>query len=170
MRILINQIQPQYARQQSKDRQLLILSGPGEADELSGQLVADLAEAEGYKVQFAGGGVAEDEILHELNTLKPDVLLLFASAPSDAPNIRHVIDAVRFGVGDGPANNSQVQIFVGGGVFNRAEGLAEEIGADAWARTPQELLHRLVTHQHRRATEEQRTVGRNRKLPRAEAA
>jgi hypothetical protein len=56
-----------------------------------------------------------------------------------------------------------MQIVVGGGVFNRAEGLAEEIGADLWARTPRELLDKLVQHSTRRATAEQRTVGRGRK-------
>jgi hypothetical protein len=56
-----------------------------------------------------------------------------------------------------------MQIVVGGGVFNRAEGLAEEIGADLWARTPAELLERLESQAQRRATESQRTVGRNRR-------
>ena len=89
---------------------------------------------------------------------RPDVLLMFASAPGDAPNIRLLIDSIR-GVGACP----DMQIVVGGGVFNRAEGLAEEIGADLWARTPAELLERLATEPARRATEEQRTVGRNRR-------
>ena len=51
----------------------------------------------------------------------------------------------------------------GGGVFNRAEGLAEEIGADLWATTPRELIEKMCTQADRRATAEQRTVGRNRR-------
>ncbi len=176
LRMLVNQAQPHYQRGPSRDRSLLMFCGPGEADELTGQLVADLAEADGYTVHFAGGGVRNDDILRELTERKPDVLLMFASAPADAPNIRQLIDIVRFAGGGASASSEganavvEVQVVVGGGVFNRAEGLAEEIGADVWARTPQELLHRLVTQQARRATEDQRTVGRNRKALRAEAA
>jgi hypothetical protein len=87
---------------------------------------------------------------------------MFASSPSDAPNIRQMIDTIR-SVGACP----NLQVVVGGGVFNRAEGLAEEIGADLWASDPEELLELLVTERTRRAREEQRTVGRNRRVSKA---
>ena len=90
---------------------------------------------------------------------------MFASAPSDAPNIRVLIDHIRE-VDACP----EMQIVVGGGVFNRAEGLAEEIGADLWATTPQELIQVLHEQKDRRATEEQRTVGRNRRGGQSAAA
>ncbi|MHC4787228.1 MAG: hypothetical protein ACYTE6_14835, partial [Planctomycetota bacterium] len=79
-------------------------------------------------------------------------------APGDAPQIRKLIDTIR-GINAHP----HLQIVVGGGVFNRAEGLAEEIGADLWARDPAELLEKLVQEPQRRATPEQRTVGRHRR-------
>jgi hypothetical protein len=63
-----------------------------------------------------------------------------------------------------------MQIVVGGGVFSRAEGLAEEIGADLWARDPRELIDKLDAQKDRRATPEQRTVGRNRRTSRSAAA
>ena len=90
--------------------------------------MADLAEADGYEVRFGGGGVAADEILAEVGEHRPDILLLFGSGASDAPHIRQIIDTVR-SVGSCP----NTQIAVGGGVFARATGLAEEIGADLWA-------------------------------------
>lgn len=158
LRSLINQGQAQYAQQTRRGRKILMFSGPGEADELAGQLVADLAEADGYEVYFGGGGIANDEILGEVGQHRPDILLMFASAPGDAPNIRQLIDTIR-GVDACPS----LQIVVGGGVFNRAEGLAEEIGADLWAKDPLELLGKLVADATRRAPEEQRTVGRNRR-------
>lgn len=40
-----------------------------------------------------------------------------------------------------------MQIVVGGGIFNRAPGLAEEIGADLWATSPRELLSVLESMQ-----------------------
>ena len=86
------------------------------------------------------------------------VLLLFASGANDLPNIRALIDTVReVGACEG------MKIAVGGGVFNRAEGLAEEIGADLWASDPAELVETLLMEPARRAAAEQRTVGRKRR-------
>ncbi|MHC4947866.1 MAG: cobalamin B12-binding domain-containing protein [Planctomycetota bacterium] len=158
LRSLVTQAQAHYEQGERRGRKILLFSGPGETDELAGQLVADIAEADGYEVFFGGGGVANDEILSEVGDRRPDILLMFASAPGDAPNIRLLIDTIR-GVGACP----EMQIVVGGGVFNRAEGLAEEIGADMWARDPGELLERLTSDAQRRATADQRTVGRNRR-------
>jgi methanogenic corrinoid protein MtbC1 len=158
LRSLVDQAQAQYEQRARRSRKVTMFCGPAEADELSAQLVADLLEADGYEVYFGGGGIANDEILSEIGERRPDILLMFASAPGDAPNIRQLIDTIR-GVGACP----QMQIVVGGGVFNRAEGLAEEIGADLWARDPKELLNKLVSKKDQRATESQRTVGRSRR-------
>lgn len=166
LRHLVVQMQPLYQQAQRRGKSILMLCGPSEAEELAAQLMADLAEADGYDVLFGGSGVSNDEVLAEVGKRRPDVLLMFASAASDAPNIRQLIDTVR------EINAcSHMQVAVGGGVFNRAEGLAEEIGADLWAKSPRELLHVLHTRPERRATAEQRTVGRNRRTTsKAEAA
>ena len=147
LRSLVDQAQARYTQKPARARSILMFCGSSEADELAGQLVADLAEADGYEICFGGGGVAADEILAEVGERNPDILLMFASAPGDAPNIRKMIDTIRE-IGACPG----LQIVVGGGVFNRAEGLAEEIGADLWATEPQELLAKLSSEPHRRAT------------------
>ena len=159
LRSLVDQAQSEYSQNARRGRKVCMFSGHSEADELAGQLAADLVEADGYEVFFGGGGIANDEVLSEIGEQRPDILLMWASAPSDAPNIRQLIDTIR-GVNACP----NMQIVVGGGVFNRAPGLAEEIGADLWARTPQELIECLAKQTSRRATEDQRTVGRNRKV------
>lgn len=164
LRSLIDQAQAEYAQKSRRHRSVLLFCGTAEADELAAQMVADLAEADGYDIFFGGGGVANDEILAEVGERRPDILLMFASGAPDAPNIRQLIDTIRE-VGACP----NMQIVVGGGVFNRAEGLAEEIGADLWARTPQELLQQLCSQKDRRATASQRTVGRQRQSARAAA-
>lgn len=158
LRSLADQAQAQYKQHEARGRTICLFSGPSETEELAGQMVADLAEADGYEVFFAGGGVAADEILAEVAERGADILLLFAASPHDAPGIRHLIDTIRE-IGACP----DMQIAVGGGVFGRAEGLAEEIGADIWAHDPAELLERLVEEPDRRATPDQRTVGRNRR-------
>ena len=165
MRSLIDQAQIGYSQNSRRDKSVVMFSGPNEADALAGVIVAVIIVADGYDVFFGGGGIANDGILAEVGERGPDILLMFASAPSDAPNIRQLIDTIR-GINSCP----HMQIVVGGGVFNRAPGLAEEIGADLWARDPRELIDQLADGTARRATAEQRTVGRNRKLTRAPQA
>lgn len=158
LRSLVDQAQAGYRQAERRDRKILMFCGESEADELAGQLVADLVEADGYETFFGGGGVATDEILEAVGAHRPDVLLLFSSGPRDAPEIRRLIDTVRE-----IAACPDLQIVVGGGVFNRAEGLAEEIGADLWARDPRDLLACMDEEPERRATTCQRTVGRTRR-------
>ncbi|MEL6795724.1 MAG: cobalamin-dependent protein [Planctomycetota bacterium] len=158
LRVLVDQTAAQFRFEPSVNRSVLAFCGPTDPDELAGQMAVDLLELSGFDVKFAGGGIPRDEILSQVHEERPDVLLLFGSAPADLPEIRTLIDTIRE-IGACHAT----QIAVGGGVFNRAEGLAEEIGADIWATDPLELAHVLIEEPARRATEDQRTVGRKRK-------
>lgn len=136
-------------------RRVLAMCGPDEQSELGAQIAVDLLEANGMEVCFAGGGVANDEVLARVNETKPDVLVWFSSVPTDLPAIRQMIDRMHE-IGACP----DIQIAVGGGVFSRAEGLAEEIGADLWADHPLELVESLVHDAAHRAPTDQRTVGK----------
>lgn len=164
LRVLCDQAAARLERPHSARRSVFAVCGPTDADELSAQIAVDLLEHAGFAISFAGGGIASDEILAHVQETQPDALLLFASAPSDLPGIRGLIDtlneigAVR-----------DLQVVVGGGVFNRAEGLAEEIGADLWASSPAELVQSMIDQPARRAGSAQHTVGRKRRV-RAEAA
>ena len=157
LRSLVDQAHACYDQADRNNRSLMLFCGDTEADDLAAQMVADLAEAGGYTVTFGGGGIAYDELLAAVQNQQPDVLLMFSSSASDAPNIRRLIDTIRE-VGACP----NTQIAVGGGVFNRAEGLAEEIGADIWSDTPDGMIHCMNAQPDRRATPEQRTVGQAR--------
>lgn len=139
-------------------RTVFACCGPSEGSELGGQMAVDLLEAAGFEVQFAGGAVPIDEIQEIVQRTKPSALLMFCSEPSDLPDIRVLIDTLHE-VGACP----DTQIVVGGGVFNRADGLAEEIGADLWASHPLELVDSMIDEATVRAPEDQRTVGRTRK-------
>lgn len=159
LRVLVDQNAARLDFAPARDRTILALCGPSDADELGAQMAVDLLEHAGFTVSFGGGGIANDEILARVNEDQPGVLLLFASGPSDLPNIREMIDTIRE-INATP----NLQVVVGGGVFNRAEGLAEEIGADLWASDPLELVELLLSEPTRKAELEQRTVGRKRKL------
>lgn len=156
LRSLVDQVQAGYTQKSCNGKSILLFCGPSETDDLAAQIVVDLCEADGWNVRFGGGGVPADEILAETNEFKPDALCMFSSAPCDAPHIRNIIDTIK-SVGACP----QTQIIVGGGLFNRVEGLAEEIGADLWANTPADLKQLITTKANRRSTPDQRTVGKN---------
>ena len=138
-----------------KGRTVLATCGTSESEELGAQMAVDLLEDSGYRVRFMGGGVSPDEIMSHVQESKPDVLLMFCSSATDLPGVRFVIDNLReIGAAGG------TQIVVGGGVFNRADGLAEEIGADLWATDPLDLVEMLAAGEEVRAIPEQRTVGK----------
>lgn len=159
LRVLVDQAALNFSRQPAQGRTVFAVCGPTDADELAGQMAVDLLERDGFTISFAGGGIASDEILGQVQSTQPDVLLLFASAPADLPTIRGLIDQMReIGACNG------IQIVVGGGVFNRADGLAAEIGADLWASSPQELAQVMLQAPAKRAAADQQTVGRKRRI------
>ena len=162
LRVLVDQNAAKMVRTCSKQRTIFAVCGPSDTDELGGQMATDLLEAAGFEVCFPGGGIANDEILAKVNEEQPDVLLMFASAPQDLPSIRQLIDTLHE-IGACPS----LQIAVGGGVFARADGLAEEIGADLWGNDPMEMVEQLVNEPMRRAASTQRTVGRTRRTRKA---
>jgi len=165
LRLLADQMQLRLSPAEANGRSVLVLCGPDEPNELAGQMAADLLDARGFEVAFAGGGVANDEIIAEIGKRDPETLILYSSAPSDLPHIRQLIDELH-DLGVCP----QLQIVVGGGVFNRADGLAEEIGADLWASSPAELVEAIEARPDQRMDKDQRTVGRRRRQGNTAAA
>lgn len=164
MRMLADQMQLRLIPTRNRDRKVLLVCGPDEPEELGAQIAADLLEADGYDVYFAGGGIANDEIISQLGQINADVLVVFGAMPETVPFTRLLIDRLHE-IGSCP----RLQIVVGGGVFNRAEGLAEEIGADLWAREPAELVELMAEHPERRMEAAQRTVGRKRRTRKSAA-
>jgi methanogenic corrinoid protein MtbC1 len=158
LRVIVDQNALLLSRQASRNRTVFALCGPRDSDELGAQMAVDLLEQAGFSMSFAGGNIPNDEILQVVHESKPDVLLMFASGANDLPEMRALIDTLHE-IGACP----NLQIVVGGGVFNRAEGLADEIGADLWASTPLELVEMMIDQGAHRSHLEHRTVGRKRK-------
>jgi len=163
-RSLTDQIAARLEHKPSCGRSALIVCGDAEPEELGGQITADLFEADGWLVKFAGGGVPEDEVLKMIGEFRPDLLILFGTLPSGMPAVRKLIDYLRE-VNSCP----QMQVLCCGGIYKRAEGLAEEIGADLYAPDAQEALIVATANPTRRATVDQQTVGRTRRIRKAAA-
>lgn len=142
LRSLVDQAAAGLTMQARNGRTIFACCGPKEGEELAGQMAADLMEAGGYDVTFAGGGLPADEILAQVHERRPDFLVLFSNAATDLPGIRQIIDSLRE-VGGAP----NTKVVVGGGVFNRAEGLADELRIDLNVTSPLELVELLCSDQ-----------------------
>jgi methanogenic corrinoid protein MtbC1 len=138
LRTLVDQAASRLAIPANRTKTLLAFCGPSQGEELGAQIAVDLLEAAGFDVVFGGGGVPSDEIMAQVHSRQPDILLMFASAASDLPAIRTLVDNLR-GIGA----STGTRLVVGGGVFARAEGLADEIGIEVCAASPEEMVEML---------------------------
>jgi methanogenic corrinoid protein MtbC1 len=148
----------------SKGKRALIFCGDDEPEELGGQICAELFEANGWSVKFAGGGIPNDEVLKLIGENRPDLLIMFGTLPSGVPAVRKLIDYLR-DVNSCP----EMQVMCCGGIYKRAEGLAEEIGADLYAPDAAEAVTIANRHPTHKASADQQTVGRTRRVRKAAA-
>jgi methanogenic corrinoid protein MtbC1 len=163
-RSLTDQLTAKLEHKDPNNKKVLIFCGDDEPEELGGQLCADLFECDGWTVRFAGGGVPEDEVLAMIGQFQPDLLCMFGTLPSGVPAVRKLIDYLR-DVNSCP----NMQVMCCGGIYKRAEGLAEEIGADLYAPDAAQAVEVANQNPQRRATVDQQTVGRMRRIRKAAA-
>ena len=134
-RTIVNQLQNKLPRRPSKSKNVVIVTAISEKSELGGQMINDLFESDGWDTRFLGGTVNNDDIMTFIHGYGPDVLLLYGFDGKDAPAVRTLIDTIR-NVNAFP----EMRIMLSGGVFSRADGLWEEIGADLYAETAAEAV------------------------------
>lgn len=123
----------------SRGRSMLVTSGQRPLEELAAQIFAGLAEAEGFDVTFLGGGVESDDAFAEIGRRIPDLVVSYAAAGTDAARLRRLLTALRE---QRPVPH--LQVAVGGGVFTRAPGLADEFGIALQGDSPFDLLRALT--------------------------
>ena len=163
-RTLTDQLASKLPRAASNGRKALIFCGDAEPEELGGQLCADLFESDGWTVRFCGGGVPNDEVLKLIGDQRPDLLVMYGTLPGAVPAVRKLIDYLRE-VNSCP----DMQVMCCGGIYKRAEGLAEEIGADLFAPDAASAVAVAKDQREKRASFEQQTVGRTRRIRKAQA-
>jgi methanogenic corrinoid protein MtbC1 len=155
-RSIVDQLQNKLPRREDREKKITICCAPDEAQELGAQMMADLFESDGWEIRFLGGGLSNDEILAFVNGYAPDILAFYGTSPRQAPALRELIDTIR-DVNAWP----EMRILVSGGLFNRAEGLWQEMGADMFAETALEALD--VASSEARFEPEDRTINRRKK-------
>jgi methanogenic corrinoid protein MtbC1 len=137
-RFITDQIQAQLLPKPINGKTAVVLCAETETEELGGQMCADLLESEGWKVFFLGGGVPEDEVTEFLGMADPNLLVVYGSTPSGVPMTRQLVIRIR-DIGLCPL----MDIMVTGGIFNRVEGLWEEIQADMYAPDPVAVIDQV---------------------------
>ncbi|MGA1979374.1 MAG: cobalamin-dependent protein [Sedimentisphaerales bacterium] len=155
-RTIVDQLQNKLPRKPLKNKRIVISCAPAELQELGAQIMADLFESDGWEVKFLGSGLTNDDILAFIHGSAPDMLLIYGSTPKQAPDIRQLIDTIR-DINAWP----NMRIMVSGGLFNRAEGLWQEIGADLFAATALEALQ--IASKDASIEPEARTINRRKK-------
>jgi methanogenic corrinoid protein MtbC1 len=156
-RTIVDQLQNKLPRRPAKHKKAAVCCAREELQELGAQIMADLFESDGWQVRFVGGGLTNDDIFAFINEYAPDVLLIYGTAPKQAPDVRRLIDRIR-AVNAWP----EMRIIVSGGLFNRAEGLWEEIGADGFAATAAEVLQ-VAGDESQVVNVDRRTVNRRKR-------
>jgi methanogenic corrinoid protein MtbC1 len=156
-RTIVDQLQNKLPRRPSKNKKIVVCCAPDELQELGAQMMIDLFESDGWEVRFLGGGLTNDDILAFVHEYAPAILLIYGTAPKQAPDVRRLIDTVK-SVNAWP----NMRIMVSGGLFNRAEGLWQEMEADLYASTALEALG-VASSEEPIARGEHRTINRRRK-------
>ena len=133
-RTVADQLQGQLREAPRNGKRIIVACAPGEHEELGAEIVGDLLQADGWDVSLLGGGVPNDEILSLVGKLRPDVLLIFGTQPEGVPETRRLVELIRE-VGVCPTMN----IVVSGGIYNRADGLWQEVGADVYSDSGREI-------------------------------
>ncbi|MFC1676988.1 B12-binding domain-containing protein [Planctomycetota bacterium] len=134
-RTIVDQLQNKLPRKESKGKKIAVCCAQDEIQELGAQIMADLFESDGWEVRFLGGGLNNDDVLAFTHEYCPDVLLIYGSTAKQAPKIRELIDIIKEVNAD-----PDLLIMVSGGLFNRAKGLWEEIGADLFAASAEQAV------------------------------
>ncbi len=156
-RTIVDQLQNKLPRKPDRARRIVICSSPNEAEELGAQMITDLFESDGWQARFLGGSVNNDNILEFVNSYHPDILLLYGIDAKNAPNTRRLIDTIKT-INAWP----DMRVMLTGGVFDRADGLWQEIRADLYAPNAAEAV-RLASADESELPKPYRTIKRRKK-------
>ena len=127
-RALADQMQTHLPVREPTGRNVIVSCSDAQNHELGAQIVADLFEADGWNVRFVGAGVPMDELVQLIGRTQPDLLIYFGTEPGGIPEVRRTLQLLRR-IGSSP----HTAVLAIGGVFNRAQGLWIEVGADCFA-------------------------------------
>ena len=157
-RTIVDQLQNKLPRKPARNKKVVVTNAAGEPTELGAQMIADLFDSDGWDVRFLGAGLNNDDILTFIHEYRPNILLIYGADSQGTPGIRRLIDMVR-DINAFP----EMKIMLSGGLFNRAEGLWQEIGADIFAPTAAQAVKIAANADQLPPPQPGRSVNRRRK-------
>jgi methanogenic corrinoid protein MtbC1 len=134
-RTVTDQLQLHLPRKGTNGKRIVISCADDEREQIGGQMLADLLQSDGWEVYFIGASVPGDELLKLVGHLCPQVLMIYGRRPSAVPGVRRIVELIRE-IGVCPTMN----IVASGGVFNRVDGLWQEVGADVFVEHPRDVV------------------------------
>jgi methanogenic corrinoid protein MtbC1 len=156
-RSIVDQLQNKLPRKAQVDKKIVIFSTATEKGELGAQMITDLFESSGWEVRYVGSGVSRDDLVEFTHSYRPDVLLIYGMQAEKAPATRQLIDSVKT-INACP----DMKVMLSGGIFDRAEGLWEEIGADMYAETAAQAVQ-VASANEADIPKPKRTINRRKK-------
>lgn len=156
-RSIVDQLQNKLPRKPQTEKKIVIFSTATEQGELGAQMITDLFESSGWEVRYVGSGVSQDDLVEFTNSYSPDVLLIYGMQADKAPATRKLIDSLKT-INACP----DMKIMLSGGIFDRAEGLWEEIGADMYAATAAQAVQ-IASAKAADIVTPERTINRRKK-------
>lgn len=112
----------------------LITGVQGELHQIGANMVADVLEADGWRMRFLGTQMPHGGVLDAIEEHRPKLLGISATVLSSLPAVADLIDAARRGYGSG------VAILVGGGAFRASPEAWRDLGADGFGRDLSEAV------------------------------
>ena len=114
------------------DNSIIVASTMHELHEVGGRMLSDFLELKGFNVYFMGSDVPIDSILETIENHDIDVVALSTTIPSHLLTTKGMISDIK-------AKFPTVRVYVGGQAYQPDESLYEYVGADAYAKTPEEF-------------------------------
>ena len=124
----MSQLYPYLQVRPKTGRRLVATSVSGELHEIGLRVVADLFEAEGWDVIYLGANTPEESIIHTLEEMNPDLLVISATMSFNLPAVERLIALVR-----ASEAGRSLKIMVGGYPCNVDANLWHQLGADGYA-------------------------------------
>lgn len=120
---------------EANGKTVVISTVAGDRHGLGPQLVADFFEMDGWRVIYLGPDIPGDELPGALMDFDADLLLLSATLFTHLRSLERSVQVVHRAMIGRP-----VPVIVGGAAFNGVGGLAEQVGADGYARDAEEAV------------------------------
>jgi len=133
--MVIAQLQSRATMAPSNGRTMLAASVAGNRHDLGTRILANLFEAEGWRVVCLGGDMPGSDLAQAVIDFEANLMLLSATLHTQLRAVQKTIHLVRQ-----RADERHVRILAGGLAFDEAPDLAKQFGADGYARSADEAL------------------------------